>query len=169
MEPQRYRDRGGSWVANATPHPGHHRSGGASSPEAKLVQPFVFFLLRPDVLPNHRLVSSHRRHGVPSRPEVLPHEVALPLPIDPCQMNRALALDEPNHLRHAYFGGIDTSMWTWSAIRWPSSTRRSFCAASLRNTSPRCTLSCPYSTFRRHFGMNTTWNLHSHAVWRISA
>src|SRR6476659_5099825 len=63
------------------------------------------------------------------------------------------------------FGGIDTSIWTWSGIRWPSSTRLSFWDASLRNTSPRCTRNCPHSVLRRHLGMNTTWYLHSHAVW----
>src|SRR5947199_6150159 len=63
------------------------------------------------------------------------------------------------------FGGIDNSIWTWSGIRCPSSTRHSFWEASFRNTSPRRTLNSPYSTFRRHLGMNTTWYLHSHAVW----
>src|SRR6185295_5392282 len=65
----------------------------------------------------------------------------------------------------ACFGGIDTSIWTWSGIRCPSSTRLSFCAASLRNTSPKCCRNCPYSTLRRHFGMNTMWYLQSHVVW----
>src|SRR5271165_1900037 len=49
--------------------------------------------------------------------------------------------------------------------RWPSSTRLSFCSANLRNTSPKCCLSSLYSVFLRHFGINTTWYLHSHLVW----
>src|SRR5215217_6884492 len=64
-----------------------------------------------------------------------------------------------------YFGGIDNSIWTWSGIRCPSSTRLSFWPASLRNTSPRWTLNWPYSTLRRHFGMNTMWYFQSHIVW----
>src|SRR5215213_3989616 len=64
-----------------------------------------------------------------------------------------------------YFGGIDNSIWTWSGIKCPSSTRLSLWPASLRNTSPRWVLNWPYSTFRRHFGMNTMWYLHSHVVW----
>src|SRR5271165_1852321 len=49
--------------------------------------------------------------------------------------------------------------------RWPSSTRLSFCSANLRNTSPKCCLSSLYSVFLRHFGINTTWYLHSHLIW----
>jgi len=56
-------------------------------------------------------------------------------------------------------------MCTWSGIKCPSSIRLSFCCASLRNISPKCLRSSPYSTFRRHFGINTTWYLHSHFVW----
>lgn len=33
--------------------------------------------------------------------------------------------------------------------------------ATRRNTSPECCRSCPYSALRRHFGMSTTWYLHS--------
>src|SRR5271168_4464520 len=65
----------------------------------------------------------------------------------------------------AYFGGIEIIMWTWSASKWPSSIRHSFCSASLRNTSPKCFRRLPYSTFLRHFGINTTWYLHSHFEW----
>src|SRR5215471_11234027 len=56
-------------------------------------------------------------------------------------------------------------MCTWSARRCPSSILLSFCAASLRNTSPRWGRSSAYSVFLRHLGMNTTWYLHSHFVW----
>src|SRR5436309_14945032 len=43
--------------------------------------------------------------------------------------------------------------------------RLSFCTARLRNTSPKCCRNSPYSVFLRHFGINTTWYLHSHFVW----
>jgi hypothetical protein len=38
-------------------------------------------------------------------------------------------------------------------------------ARSSGPVAPRCALNWPYSTFRRHLGMNTTWYLHSQAVW----
>src|SRR4051795_2003816 len=56
-------------------------------------------------------------------------------------------------------------MCTWSGIRWPSSIRLSFCAAKRRRTSPRYGRSWPNRAFRRPFGMNTTWYLHSHREW----
>src|SRR3954453_15201473 len=64
----------------------------------------------------------------------------------------------------AYFGGIAISICTWSTSNDPLRFR-SLSAASLRNTSPRCFFSCPYNVFRRHFGINTTWYLHSHLLW----
>src|SRR5271154_4760237 len=76
-----------------------------------------------------------------------------------------LPLMNPTTCDTAYFGGIEIIMWTWSASRWPSSIRHSFCSASLRNTSPKCFRRLPYSTFLRHFGINTTWYLHSHFEW----
>jgi len=84
----------------------------ASTPQVELVQPLIFFLLVADVGMDHFLVPPHRIDEVPARPEVLPHEVALPFPLHPRQMDRALALDEPDTCDTAYFGGIDTIMWT---------------------------------------------------------
>ena len=54
----------------------------------------------PNVLPDHFLVSTHCRNKVPPRPEMLSHEILAPPPIQSRQMNRALALDVPHHLRH---------------------------------------------------------------------
>src|SRR5271167_4966892 len=76
-----------------------------------------------------------------------------------------LPLMNPTTCDTAYFGGIEIIMWTWSASRWPSSIRHSFCSASLRNTSPKCFRRLPYNTFLRHFGIITTWYLHSHFEW----
>src|SRR3954470_4095104 len=64
-----------------------------------------------------------------------------------------------------FFRGIEISKCPVSGIKWPSKISLSFCCASLRNTSPRCFFSCPYNVFRRHFGINTTWYLHSHLLW----
>src|SRR5664279_2800271 len=65
----------------------------------------------------------------------------------------------------AYLGGIEIIMCTWSGSRCPSSIRLSFCSASLRNTSPKYFLRSPYNAFRRPFGINTTWYLHSYFEW----
>src|SRR3972149_7064919 len=56
-------------------------------------------------------------------------------------------------------------MCTWSGIQCPSSTRLPFCSANRRKTSPKYRRSPLYKVLRRHFGMNTTWYLHSHFVW----
>ena len=129
----------------------------ASESQVQLFQPFVFLFLLLDVIPDHRLISSHRGYEIPSRLKVLPDKTPLPFAVHPCQMDRALAFDKPYHCDIAYFGGIAISMCTWSLIRCPSSIRLSFCCARCRNTSPRCFRSYTYNVLRRHFGMNTTW------------
>src|ERR1022692_3093423 len=54
---------------------------------------------------------------------------------------------------------------SWSGSRCPSSIRLSFCSASSRNTSPKYFRNSPYNAFRRPFGINTTWHLHSPFEW----
>ena len=71
-----------------------------SLPKPDLIEPLVLFLLIADVLPDGLLISTHRGDEVPPRPEALAHEVALALPIHPRQMNGALSLHEPHHLRY---------------------------------------------------------------------
>src|SRR6267154_2980621 len=73
---------------------------GGSTPQVHLLQPLVFLFLFADVVAYHGFVAAHGRDEVPSGPEVLSHEVALPFAIDPGQVDRALAFDEANHLRH---------------------------------------------------------------------
>src|SRR5574341_105283 len=70
------------------------------TPETELIEPDVLLLLPLDVLADQRLVPADGRHKVPTRPEMLPHEVPLPLAVHPGQVDRALPLDEPDHLRH---------------------------------------------------------------------
>jgi len=41
--------------------------------------------------------------GLPSGPEMLSYEIALPLPVDTGQVDRALTFDEPDHLRNCVF------------------------------------------------------------------
>jgi len=89
-----------SGVADAAPIDLGHLIGGRSSPHIQLIEPFVFLPLVADVVPNHCLVAAYRGHEIPTRPETLPGVILLPFPVYPRKMNRALALDEPNHRRH---------------------------------------------------------------------
>src|SRR6185503_4370966 len=95
-----------------------------------------------------------------------PTKFALPLPVDTGEMDRALALDELDHLRHRILRwDRDQHVHVIGFIKCPASIFDSFCAASLRNTSPRCRRSSKYSVFVRHFGMKTTRYLQCHVVW----
>src|SRR5580692_1826105 len=67
--------------------------------QVELVDALVLDLLFADVLSDHLFVSPHRRDEVASRPEVLPHEVPLPLHERPRDVDGALPLDEPDDLR----------------------------------------------------------------------
>src|SRR5215469_682208 len=73
---------------------------GGSPPDVELFQPLILLLLVADVRPYRLLIPTDRVDEVPPGPEVLSHEVALPFPVNPGEMDRALTLDEPDHLRH---------------------------------------------------------------------
>jgi hypothetical protein len=62
-----------------------------------LLEPLILFLLVADVSSDGLFVPPDRVDEKSPGPKVLPHEVALALSIDPGQMDRALALDIPNH------------------------------------------------------------------------
>src|SRR5262249_13891954 len=64
------------------------------------IQPPILLLLVAYVGPDGLIVSAHSVYEVPARPEVLTYEVALSLPVNPGQMDRAFALNEPDHLRY---------------------------------------------------------------------
>jgi hypothetical protein len=72
--------------------------GGRSAPKVHLVQTLVFPLLVADVLTDHLFVAADGGDEETPGPEVLPDEVAFALAVSPCQMDRALPLDEPDHL-----------------------------------------------------------------------
>jgi hypothetical protein len=74
-----------------------------SAPQIHLVQAAVLSLLISNVLPYHRFVSTYSRDEVASGPEVLPHKISLLLSVYTGQMDRALALDETDHLRNRIF------------------------------------------------------------------
>ncbi len=79
-------------------------------PEVELIQSLVLFLMVADVGSDRPLVPSYRVDEKTARPEVLPHEIALPFAVDARQVNRALALDKPTTCDTAYFGGIEIIM-----------------------------------------------------------
>jgi|SRR5579875_1464823 len=74
------------------------------SPQAHLVQAFVFLFLVANVFSNRFFISTHRGHEEPSCPKGLGHKIPLALSVHPRQMDRALPLDIPNHLRHRVLG-----------------------------------------------------------------
>src|SRR5882672_300855 len=78
-----------------------HLKVASSTPQIELIQALVFVLLVPDVFTNHRFVASDGGDEIPSGPEVLPNEIALPLAVYPCQMNRALPFHKSDHLRYS--------------------------------------------------------------------
>jgi hypothetical protein len=77
----------------------------------------ILLLLSPNVLADHRLISSDGGYERSPSPEMLPYEVALPFPIDPSQAYGALPLMYPITCDTAYFGGIEIIICTWSGIR----------------------------------------------------
>jgi hypothetical protein len=66
---------------------------------------------------------------------------------------------------------INTILYTTGVINTPSRIDAEIGMARERlmgiamNTSPKCFRRLPYNTFRRHFGINTTWYLHSQFEW----
>lgn len=83
----------------------------ALAPHVHLVEPGVSST---SCLWMYSLITAWSRSTVetkyPRAPEVLPYEVALPLAIDPRQVDSALALDVLNYLRHRILGWIEIIM-----------------------------------------------------------
>ena len=69
-----------------------------SAPQVHLFEPLIFFLLIADVSSDGLFVPADRVHEEPTGPKVLAHKVSLSLSIDPRQVDRALAPDEPDVL-----------------------------------------------------------------------
>ena len=53
-----------------------------------------------DVRAYHLFIPTHRRYKVTAGPKTLPHEISLPPTIATRDVDRALAFDVPDHLRH---------------------------------------------------------------------
>src|SRR5205809_250119 len=58
----------------------------------------------PDVVADRLFVPPYGRDEIPSRPKVLPGKTALPLAVDPCEMDRTLALHISDNLTDCIFG-----------------------------------------------------------------
>ena len=71
-----------------------------SDPYVQLIHSLTLFLLMANIIPNHRLISTHRRNKIPAHLKMLTHEITLPFTVSPCNMDRALALDVTHHTRH---------------------------------------------------------------------
>src|SRR5271166_2876459 len=78
--------------------------GGQSAPEVQLIESPVLFLLVLDVVADDRLVPSDCRNEISSGPKVLSNETSVALAINPCQMDRALALDVSHDLTDRVLG-----------------------------------------------------------------
>jgi hypothetical protein len=76
-------------------------------PHVELIQADILLFLLFDVFPDHRFVSPYGRDEIPPCPEVLPYEVALPLPVDPGRVDRTLPLMKPITCETGYFGRIE--------------------------------------------------------------
>lgn len=84
-------DQGGKWRAGVHPH-----DGGWSAQKIQLIRaPFCFFLV-PNVTADDLFIPANSRYLVAPGPDMLPHKVALPLPVDPRPVDRALPLDKLN-------------------------------------------------------------------------
>ena len=70
----------------------------------------------------------------------------------------------PMKLDTLIFGGILTSIWTWSGIRCPSITSTPLYPHSSLRISPIDLRYWLYIIFRLYLGVNTMWYLHIHFV-----
>ena len=120
-----------------------------------------------NIFPNLLLFKSYCRYCISTCPKFLTIKISLPSPKLPCYRYRTLPLYISIISATENFGGILMSICTWSCTICPSSILHPFCLAMSWNTGPRNFLIFPYSSFLRHFGMNTTWYLQSHLEWLI--
>lgn len=89
-------------VANAAEDVFEPPEGVELAPQPHLLESLIFLFLVADVLTDGRLVATHCRDKIPTRPIVLPNQVTLVFPLYPRQMNRALTFDETDSLRDCF-------------------------------------------------------------------
>jgi hypothetical protein len=107
VQRDRARSRHAASCASRWPTTGRSRSAPpkgcrmASSP--RLLQTGVFLFLVADIFADQLFVSAHCRAKYPLSPKGLTREPAFPFRVNARQMDRALAIDIPNHLRDQIF------------------------------------------------------------------
>ena len=90
-------------------------------------------------------------------PGMLPRQLLVPQN-PPFVTHRTLALHKPYHKRHPALGRNAYPLWTWSGIRWLSTSL----IPRWQHTS---LITFPYSILFRYFGMMTIWYSHFHRTW----
>ena len=113
----------------------------------------------------------YRRIVASSRPTVLTHypraQKCIPV-TRRCPSNRRwistalLPFKKPITNAMLNLGGTLRHMWTWSAIKWPSSKSTVRCRHRSLMISPTRRRNLPYKRFCQYFGTITTWYLQSH-------
>ena len=131
----------------------------------ELIYPAVFHFLMPNIVSHRFLIPAYHWNIIPSCPKVLSRKVPLSTKICPRYRYRTFTLDVTHHLGNWIFGGIEIRMWTWSAIKCPSSIVHSFRKAISFNSEPRYGRSSLKIVFLRYFGIQTIWYLQSYFVW----
>jgi hypothetical protein len=100
------------------------------------------------------------RDEVPPGPEVLPHETALPLPVDPGLMDRTLALDKSYHLPHrtGSRSSCERDPASDGLLRFGFPSTRQSCRTPLQEASsiPQKRLSA-LGNERRHLHSQSAW------------
>jgi len=84
-----------------------------------------------------------------------------------CLSNILIALlpfKNPTTSETEYFGGNDTTKWTWSCCTLPSRISIFFHSQSCLNISRTDFPISPFNILNLYFGHHTMWNLHSHTA-----
>ncbi len=121
-----------------------------------------------DVLAHRLLVTPYSREEVAARPKVLADKIPLPASERASDVDRALALDVPDHLRyrvlrrdrdhHVYMVHLQVPFFD---LALPLPGQR---VEHLTQSAPQLSI----DRALRYFGMNTTWYFHSHFVcWEL--
>ena len=72
--------------------------------QIELIEPTILFFLCLDICPERRLINSNSRNEIPTSPEMLTYKILSPPQKHPRNLNGALPLDKPYHLRNSILG-----------------------------------------------------------------
>jgi hypothetical protein len=101
-------------------------------------------------------VASNRAHEITARPEALPHEIALSFAVRPRQMDRALSLDVPDHVRHRVLWWDRQKHVNMVRKQMPLFDLRFFLSRKLTKNFAQRFPQLLKKDLRRYFGMKTT-------------